>query len=51
MSDLLLYSGGLDSTLLLYTLRPSHCLWIGYGQPDTELEYAARHAADRRAIP
>lgn len=44
--DILLYSGGVDSTLLLHEMRPRHTIWVGYGQHQSEIEreHALRHS-------
>lgn len=44
MKKLLLYSGGMDSTLVLYQQKPDECLFLAYGQAHLkEWWFAKKH--------
>lgn len=52
MTQLLLLSGGLDSTCLAAWLRPDHCLSVDYGQRPAQAEqHAAAAVAGQLDIP
>lgn len=51
MNPLLLYSGGLDSTVLLYELRPAIALFISYGQRHAKEYWSARQHCEALGIP
>jgi 7-cyano-7-deazaguanine synthase len=50
-SPLLLYSGGLDSTVLLYEMRPAACVFFDYGQTHAKEKDKARWHCDKKRIP
>lgn len=50
-SKLLLYSGGLDSTVLLYEMRPAVALFCDYGQTHAKEKEKAKWHCDKLAIP
>jgi len=51
MKRLLLYSGGADSTLLLYRDKPDACLFVRYGQKHMKEYWFARKHCDATNTP
>jgi 7-cyano-7-deazaguanine synthase len=50
-SPILLYSGGLDSTVLLYEMRPAAAVFFDYGQTHTKEKEKAKWHCGKLAIP
>tara|TARA_R110002020_G_scaffold122632_1_gene278385 strand:- start:3 stop:560 length:558 start_codon:yes stop_codon:yes gene_type:complete len=51
VKTLLLYSGGMDSTLLLYRDRPDACIFIDYGQLHLKEYWFAKDHCEKLNVP